>query len=169
MEGDWETTNSASFIGWVPTPPEHIEGFFELVTPTSEDVVFDLGSGDGRLLFAALEKGAGRVVGVELDSQLVKTARDTARSKGLEARAKFIEGDVRSADLREATAVFCYLCTEASMTLKPKLESQLKPGTKVVMETFSVPGWKPTKTAQIGWKEFYLYVMPPEREGIQPV
>ena len=165
MQDSWDTENTASFIGWVPTPPEHIEGFFELVEPTPSDVVFDLGSGDGRLLFKALEKGAGRVVGVDLDPQMVNTAREAARGKGVEAKASFIEGDVRSADLSYATVVFCYLCTEASITLKPKFEKELRPGTKVVMETFSVPGWKPVKTVQRGWKDFYLYVMPPERDG----
>ena len=103
-----------SFIGWVPTPHECIQGFFELVTVSPSDVVYDLGSGDGRLLFAALEKGVGRVVGVDLDTELVKKARDEAKSKGVEDRAKFIEGDVMDADLSDATLVFCDLFPTAS-------------------------------------------------------
>lgn len=151
-----------SFISWIPTPPEHIEGFFELVTPSQSDVVYDLGAGDGRLLFAAVEKGAGRGVGVELDPDRIRAAKELAKEKGLEDRVTFVESDVMYANLSDATIVFCYLSSSASMALKHKLQTELKPGTTVIMETFSVPGWKPARTANRGYKEFYLYTMPPQ-------
>ncbi|MFH1639299.1 MAG: class I SAM-dependent methyltransferase [Chloroflexota bacterium] len=150
-----------SFIGYVPTPPEHIEGFFELVPVAPSDVVYDLGSGDGRLLFSALERGAGKVVGVELDPERIHVARDTAESRGLLDRATFLQADVMDVNLSDASVVLCYLSTSASSALKTKFQSELRPGTRVVMETFSVPGWKPVKTANRGYKEFYLYIMPP--------
>ncbi len=152
----------ASFIGFIPTPTDHVDGFFELVSVSSSDVVYDLGSGDGRLLFAALDKGAGRAVGVELDSERVRIARETARSKGVEDKASFLAADVMEASLADASVVLCYLCSTASAALKPKFESELKPGTRVVMESFPVPGWKPVQTTKRGYKEFYLYVMPPQ-------
>ena len=151
-----------SFISFIPTSHEEVDRFFELAPVSSSDVVYDLGSGDGRLLFAALDKGAGRAVGVELNTEHIRTAEETAKNKGVEDRITFIEGDVMEASLSDATLVLCYLSTAASAALKPRLESELKPGTRVVMETFPVPGWKPVQTLDRGYKHFYLYIMPPE-------
>jgi SAM-dependent methyltransferase len=151
-----------SFISWVPTPPEHIDLFFELAPLSPDDVVYDLGSGDGRLLFAALEKGAGKAVGVELNPNHAHTARQKAKEKGLENKTTFIEADVMDVNLSEATVVLCYLITAASAALKPKFEAELKPGTRVVMESFPVPGWKALETRSRDYKTCYLYRMPPE-------
>jgi ribosomal protein L11 methylase PrmA len=153
-----------SFIGFIPTQPEYVSGFFELVNLLPSDVVYDLGSGDGRLLFAALEKGAGRVIGIDIDPERVLSARENAVKKGFQDRATFIESDVLNANLADASVVFCYLCTAASEALKPKFESELKTGTRVVMESFPVPGWQPSKTYSMGYKTFYLYVIPPAKE-----
>ena len=151
-----------SFITFIPTPLEHIGPFFELAPVSASDTVYDLGSGDGRLLFAAMEKGAGRAVGVELNPEHINTARAKAKEKGLEDKVTFINSDVMEADLSGATVIFCYLITAASAALKPKFESELKSGTRVVMESFPVPGWKPMKTMPLEYKTFYLYQMPPE-------
>ena len=153
-----------SFISWVPTPVEHIDPFFQLAPVSSSDVVYDLGSGDGRLLFAALEKGAGRAVGVELNPDHAKTAREKAKEKGLQEKVTFLEADVMDVDLSEATVVLCYLITAASAALKPKFEAELKSGTRVVMESFPIRGWKAVDIRIVtdGFKSFYLYRMPPE-------
>ena len=151
-----------SFISWVPTPFEHIAPFFELAPVSSSDVVYDLGSGDGRLLFAALDKGAARAVGVELDPNHAQTARDKAKEKGLQDKVTFLHADVMDVNLSEASLVLCYLITAASAALKPKFEAELKPGTRVVMESFPVPGWKPLETKSREYKTYYLYQMPPE-------
>ena len=135
-----------SFITFIPTPPEDIEGFFDLAPLSPSDVVYDLGSGDGRLLFAALERGAGRAVGVELDHERVLQARLSAKSKGVEDRVTIVEGDVLEVGIADATVVLCYLISAASAALKPKFESELKAGSRVVMETFPVPGWKAAET-----------------------
>ncbi len=153
-----------SFISWVPTPFDDIDNFFKLARVTSADVVYDLGSGDGRLLFAALDMGAGSAVGVELDPVQIDKAKKTAREKGVEDRVKFIQADVMDVDLSPATVVLCYLITAASAALKPKLEAELRPGTRVIMESFPVHGWKPIETRG-EYKVFYLYRMPPEPSG----
>jgi 16S rRNA G966 N2-methylase RsmD len=127
-----------------------------------------LGSGDGRLLFTALDKGAGKAVGVELDPERVRIASETARSKGLQDRVTFLQADVMEVNLANASVVLCYLCTAASAALKPKFESELNHGTRVVMESFPVPGWEPVRTTTIGWKQFYLYVIPPKRVEESP-
>ncbi len=157
-----------SFISFIPTPFEDIDTFFKLAPVSHIDVVYDLGSGDGRLLFSALEKGAGKIVGVELDSALAREARKTAGEKGVEDRATFLEADVMDVNLTDATVVLCYLFPSASAALKPKFELELKPGARVVMESFPIEGWKPDQTEMRGYKTFYLYVMPPgtvEQEG----
>ena len=151
-----------SFISFIPTEFEEIDNFFQLAPVSATDVVYDLGCGDGRLLFAALERGAGRAVGVDLDPARVREARDAAARKGWDDRASFIEGDVLEVDLSEATLVLCYLITEASKALKPRFESELRAGTRIVMESFPVPGWKPLDTRIDWYKTFYLYRMPPE-------
>ena len=149
-----------SYIGFIPTPPECVDGFFDLVTPGPSDVVYDLGSGDGRLLFAALKKGAGKVVGVDLNPELVQQAKETARLGGLQDRATFIQGDVMDVDLSDATMVFFYLFPTASEALKPKLEKELKPGSIVVIESFYIDEWQHIKSIDKGGKSFFLYKMP---------
>ena len=151
-----------SFIGFVPTPLECVDGFFELTTLSRSDVVYDLGSGDGRLLFAALERGAGRVVGVELDPELVHRARETAKSKGFEDRATFIEADVLDVNLADATILLCYLYPTASEELRTKFESELKPGARVVIESFYIDEWNPVRSIDKEGKSFFIYVMPAE-------
>jgi SAM-dependent methyltransferase len=162
-----------SFIEYIPTELIYLGGFFDLVSMSPTDVVYDLGCGDGRLLFAAIEKGAGRAVGVEIDHQVILLARDKAKEKRLEDKVTFLEGDILQTNLADATVVFCYLIGEASQALKPKFEAELNPGTRVVMELFPVPGWKPERMIEldggidygVGYRTFYLYVMPPKYES----
>jgi SAM-dependent methyltransferase len=149
-----------SFISFIPTAPEHIKGFLNLVTFSPSDIVYDLGCGDGRLLFAALEKGAGKGVGVEIDPEPLKVARVWARKKGLEKWVKFYEADILKINLSPASVIFAYLSSAAARKLKGKFARELKLGTRVVMEMFPIPGWKPDQVLEWG-TDFYLYTMPP--------
>src|SRR4030042_2034931 len=151
------------FVKWVPTPPQLIDTFFELAPGTADDVVYDRGSGDGRLLFSALEKGAGRCVGIDIDPDCVNTARETAKNKDLYQKVTFIEGDVLEQNLSEASVIFVYLIQSGIAFLRPKFETELRPGTRIVIETYSVQGWKPVTMKEAGKRFFYLYVTPPER------
>jgi SAM-dependent methyltransferase len=151
------------FIGWVPTQDEYINTFFDLAPLSASDVVYDLGSGDGRLLFAALEKGAGKCVGIDIDPEQVNTARESARKKGLDGKVRFIEADVLATDLSSASVILCYLYPTASAALRSKFENELKPGTRIIMESFPVPGWKPAKVGETKVRNFYSYTMPPEK------
>ncbi len=152
------------FVLWVPTMPKFIEGFFKLAPLSSSDVVYDLGSGDGRLLFAAIENGAGRCVGIDIDAKKVNEAKELAREKGMESKVMFIEGDFLDQDLSEATVILCYLFPEALRALQPKFEHELKPGTRIVSEVFTVPKWKENLVKEINNKNFNLYIMPPDKE-----
>lgn len=151
-----------SILPFIPTPYEDIEAFFELAPVSSSDVVYDLGSGDGRLLFTALEKGVCRAVGVEWEPRRVYEARETARKRSLEGKVIFVEADVMDVNLSEATVVLCYLLPVISAPLKLKFQSELKPGTRLVMESFPIWGWKPAQVKVHGHKPFFLYLMPPE-------
>ena len=151
------------FISWIPTQEEFISSFFEICPISTSDIVYDLGSGDGRLLFAALDKGAAKCVGIDIDPDRVKDAREVATRKGLNDKIKFIEADVLNVDLSEASVIFCYLCSTASAALKPKFEKELKQGTRIVMESFPIHGWKPIKETGMNGRNFYLYIMPPEK------
>ena len=149
---------------WVPTMPEFIEGFFEFGPLSSFDVVYDLGCGDGRLLFAALEKGAGRCVGIDIDPEKIREAKELAGENKVEERVAFIEGDFLEQDFSDATVIFCYLFPEAMNALRPKFEKELRPGTRIISEVFSVLKWKETETKTVNQKRFHLYIMPPETE-----
>jgi hypothetical protein len=96
----------------------------------------------------------------------VKVSREESKKRVLDGKVSFIEADVMQANFSAASVIFCYLLTTASAALKPKFEKELKAGTRVVMESFPVPGWKPVRTYEmdfgIGFRTFYLYVMPPE-------
>jgi SAM-dependent methyltransferase len=151
------------FINWVPTRPESIDAFFELAPVSPADIVYDLGSGDGRLLFAALERGAGQCVGIDIDGERVAVARETARARGLQDRVRFIEADVTETDLSSASVVLCYLYPSASYALRSKLEAELKPGARVVMEAFPIPGWKADSAIDIQEGKLYFYIMPIEK------
>lgn len=152
----------AYFVSFIPTSADEVRYFFDLAPVSAQDVVYDLGSGDGRLVFAAVERGAGKAVGVELNPAHVRECRDLARKKGLESRVSFIEADLMDVDLLDATLVVTYLFSSASAALKPKFEAELKPGTRVVMESFPVHGWKPKQIKSLEHRTFYLYSMPPE-------
>jgi hypothetical protein len=94
---------------------------------------------------------------------LINTSNGTAKEKGLDSRVRFIEDDFMGMDLSAATVVLGYILASASAALRPKFENELKPGTRVVMEKFPVPGWKPAAAKEVSGRSFYLYVMPPEK------
>jgi ribosomal protein L11 methylase PrmA len=130
---------------------------------SSSDIVYDIGSGDGRLLFKALEKGAGKCVGIDIDPERVREAKETAKRKKVASQITFIEADVMTVDLSQASLILCFLFPNASVALRPKLEKELKKGTKVVMESHLIPGWKPAVIKPQNDRHFYLYIMPPEK------
>ena len=103
-------------------------------------------------------------MGIDIDPKKINEAKETAREKGLDSKVTFIEGDFLDQDLSKATVILCYLFPEALRALKPKFERELKPGTRIVSEVFTVPGWKENEVIEVNRKHFNLYVMPPEKE-----
>lgn len=136
----------------------------ETAEVTSGDVVYDLGSGDGRIVITAAQKYGARSVGVELDRHLVEESEENIRNAKLDGRVTIIQGDFLKTSLDEATVVAVYLLTGANEKLRPILEKDLKPGTRVVAHDMGVPGWRWAREASVkveGITHFiYLYQVP---------
>lgn len=135
-----------------------------LAAVTPNDVVFDLGAGDGRIVIAAARDYGARGVGVELDAALVRESTDNARRAGVAERTEFRHGDVFAADLRDATVVTMYLLSGLVAKLEPKLLAELRPGTRIVAHDYGFPKWQPDRQIQIS-KNYMLYVVPARLAG----
>ena len=136
----------------------------ELGRVTSSDVVYDLGSGDGRIVIAAARDYGARGVGVEIDPALVAESNATARRLGLGDRVRFVEQDIFKTDLRGATVVTLYLGADLNRRLRPKLLAELPPGSRIVSHDFDMGDWKPDRIVRLqddGREHvLYLWVVP---------
>ncbi len=126
-------------VVWVPTPQELVEKMLDMAQVTPQDIVMDLGSGDGRNVIAAAKRGA-RAIGVEFNPEMVALSRRRAKEAGVADRATFIEGDMFEADISKATVLALFLLPSNLDKLAPKFLT-LKPGTRIVNNTFNVTGW----------------------------
>ena len=125
------------------------------------DVVYDLGSGDGRIVITAARKGKARGVGIELDATLVKKATDNAAAAGVADRVRFITGNVFTADISEASVVTLYLLQSINERLRPRLVRELRPGTRVVSHVFNMgPEWPPEKNKMVDRSPIFLWTIP---------
>lgn len=127
---------------YVPTVEEDVELMLDVAGVRPDDYVIDLGSGDGRIAIAAARRGA-IAHGVELDPELVELARSNAATAGVEERVAFLQGDIFAADIGRATVVTLYLFPDANLMLRPKLLAELRPGTRVVSNSFHMGEWQP--------------------------
>jgi len=134
-----------SVAPYVPTPPMVVERMLTIADVKPKDIVYDLGSGDGRIVIAAAQDMGAKSVGVELNTILAEDTTKRIKELGLEERARIIQGDLREVDLSEATVVTLYLLTSSNLELKPMFEKQLKPGTRIVSHDFVIMGWTPVK------------------------
>ena len=140
---DW-TNGEASFI---PTPLEVVDRMLELARVTKDDVVYDLGSGDGRIVIKAAKEYGARGVGIEIDPKLVKQSRAKAKEDGVSHLVEFRVQDAMKVDVSDATVVTLYLTSELNSKLRPILEKQLSPGARVVSHDHETKGWTPDKIA----------------------
>jgi ubiquinone/menaquinone biosynthesis C-methylase UbiE len=147
-------------VPFVPTPEKVVDRMLEVAKVGPNDVVYDLGSGDGRIVIAAAKKHGARGVGIDIDPERVKEARANARSAGVSDRVEFREADLFKTDLSEATVVTLYLLSSVNLQLRPKLLSELKPGTRIVSHAFDMGDWKPLKTEKVGSSTVYYWVVP---------
>jgi predicted RNA methylase len=153
---------------YVPSPIPVIQYMLKLADLKAGEVLFDLGAGDGRTVIMAAKSFGARAVGVELREDLAKKALGTIHSNGLADRVTIVNGDMFSVDLNSADVVFLYLTTSANEKIRPKLETELKKGVRIVSHDYEIVGWKPVKVEnfcenpKLGYPShtIYLYETP---------
>jgi SAM-dependent methyltransferase len=153
---------------WVPTHPAVVESMLDMANVTSTDVVVDLGSGDGRTVIAAARRGA-KAIGFEYNPELVEFSRKLAKDAGVADKATFVQGDMYEADFHDATVLALFLLPSNLEKLKDKILA-LKPGSRVVVNTFTVPGWDPDERKWLDkgcttWCEVKLHIVPAQIAG----
>lgn len=160
-----EPLPSERFTPFVPTPRAVVEKMLELAGVGPSDTVYDLGSGDGRIVIAAAQKYGSRAVGVEIRSTLWKQSSEEIAQLGLEKRARIVHDDMFEVDVGPATVVTLYQRTAVNDRLRPLLEKRLRPGARVVSVDFQIPDWTPTKVVRVRSEngneyKLFLYVRP---------
>jgi SAM-dependent methyltransferase len=161
---------------YVPTPWVIVQEMLKLADIRGEDVVYDLGSGDGRLVITAAKRFGARGVGVELQSELVEMARVGAEREGVADRVKFVQGDLFETDIRPASVVMLYLLPRFVTRLVPRFRAELKPGTRIVSHDYPLAPWPPDKELAMdvpekemisgtSWTRLYYYVVPARVQG----
>jgi SAM-dependent methyltransferase len=155
-------------VVWVPTPPELVEKMLDMAAVTPSDVVMDLGSGDGRNIIAAAKRGA-RAIGVEFNPDMVALSRRLAKEAGVSDKATFIEGDMFAADISGASVMALFLLPDNLDKLRDKF-LRLRPGTRIVLNTFGIHEWEPDVTEKIegacvSWCTAMLYIVPAQVAG----
>ena len=148
-------------VRFLPTPENVVEAMLQLAQVGPADVVYDLGSGDGRIPIMAAQKFGARGVGIEIDPALVHQSEENARKAGVDASVRFVVGDLFRADIREATVVALFLLPGMNIELIPKLKSQLRPGSRIVAHHFAMGDrWLPDETRDVNGLEIYLWRIP---------
>jgi SAM-dependent methyltransferase len=148
-------------VHFAATPQPVADAMLKLARVTSTDVVYDLGSGDGRIVILAAQKYGARGVGIEIDPRLVELSRMVARDGEVTDRVTFIEGDLFAADISPATVVTLWLTAGVNARLQPKLLRELRPGTRIVAHQFTIGQWPPEQTVRVDGEEIFLWTVPP--------
>ena len=145
-------------IRYVPSPLVVVEGMLDLANVCSDDVFFDLGSGDGRLVLAAARRGS-RAVGIDLDPRLVERSRNTAATEGLEDQVEFRVQNFFETALSTASVVALYLRDSVNLALRDKLRSELRPGSRIVSHSFAMEDWTPDRHITVDSKWLFLWTV----------
>jgi SAM-dependent methyltransferase len=162
-------------VPFITTPGDVVERMLELAGTRADDLVVDLGSGDGRIVIAAARKYGARGLGIELDDRLVQASRENARTAGVAERVQFVQGDVLLADFSKASVVTVYLLPELIGQLQSKF-MELRPGTRIVSHSFRMTGWRPDRSetmkvtkahpGQGDESTLYLWIVPADVRGV---
>ena len=168
-EGEWRPP-------FITTPPEVVERMLEMAGTRPDDLVIDLGSGDGRIVIAAAQKFGARGLGIELDAALVAKSRENARVTKVHDRVSFVQGDVLVADISRATVVTVYLLPALMAKLQSRFIGELAPGTRIVSHEFTMAGWLPDRSESVRLKarhqgqgdqsRLHLWIVPADVRGV---
>lgn len=140
--GSHGRADAVDLAPWVPTPQPVVDRMLELAELTGKDVLYDIGCGDGRIVITAARRYGTRGVGIDIDPAMIKASEGNAAAAGLERQVRFIAMDATKADFSEATVVSLYLLPESNALMRPLLEAQLRPKSRVVCHNYAIPGWE---------------------------
>ena len=160
-------------VPYVPTTESAVQEMLKLAGVSKNDVVYDLGCGDGRIVIEAAKTYGSRGVGIDINPERIAEARANAKKAGVEHLVRFEENDLFKADIKDATVVTLFLLSSVNLKLRPRLQAELKPGTRLVSNTFDMGDWKPEKEVQVGdstgeeWsglsKRLFLWTIPAKK------
>ncbi len=156
-------------VPYVPTHEKVVAEMLRVANVRKDDVLYDLGSGDGRIVITAARELGTRGTGIDIDPERVRDANENARRAGVTDKVKFMQGDIFDAKISDATVVTLYLLPSVNMRLRPKLLSELRPGTRIVSHNYDMGDWKPEKTIHVktpsGDHTVYDWVVPRRAAG----
>ena len=154
-------------VPYIPTPPEVAHAMLTLAGTGPDDVLYDLGSGDGRIVIAAARDfGVKKGVGIDLDQELIARAQKTAKREGLSDRADFRVADIFETDFGDATVLTLYLLEKINVQLRPRILSDLNPGTRVISHHFNMGDWTPDAEKIEQQRHIYMWIVPADVSGI---
>jgi predicted RNA methylase len=145
---------------FVPTPQEVVDAMLKLAKVTGNDVIYDLGSGDGRIPITAAKTYGARGVGIDIDPQRIAEANANLKTAGVGDKVRFLNQDLFTTDISQATVVTLYLLPSLNLKLIPKLNKELKPGTRIVSHAFDMGSAKPVETQNINGRTIYFWTVP---------
>ena len=156
-------------VVWVPTPQDLVDKMLDMAKVKPEDFVIDLGSGDGRTVISAAKRGA-HALGIEYNPDMVELSKRNATREGVSNKAEFVQADIFESDFSKATVITMFLMTDLNIRLRPIL-LELKPGTRIVSNTFTMQEWTPDESVSIedncvSWCNAYLWIIPAKAEGV---
>jgi ribosomal protein L11 methylase PrmA len=145
---------------YVPTPEQVVDAMLNVAKVTKNDVVYDLGCGDGRIVITAAQKFGARGVGIDIDPQRIEEATANAKKAGVTNRVKFMQADLFTTDISEASVVALYLLPSLNLKLRPKLMKELKPGTRIVSHAFDMGDWQAEQTLEVDGRRVFFWTIP---------
>ncbi|MGH7810068.1 MAG: SAM-dependent methyltransferase, partial [Candidatus Binatia bacterium] len=145
----WVSAQEGKIVPYVPTPQEVVDRMLELAQVKKGDVVYDLGSGDGRIVVTAAKKYGVRAIGFEIDPERIKESHANIKKAGVEKLVEIRQQDIRTVDLSGASVLTMYLLPEVNLMIRPNIWKQMKPGSRIVSHDFDMGDWKPLKTENI--------------------
>ncbi len=143
------SAQEGKIVPYVPTPQEVVDRMLELAQVKKGDVVYDLGSGDGRIVVTAAKKYGVKAIGFEIDPQRIKESHENIKKAGVENLVEIRQQDIRTVDLSAANVLTMYLLPEVNLMIRPNIWKQMKPGSRIVSHDFDMAEWKPLKTEYI--------------------
>lgn len=158
-----ETMTRTPDVPYVPTREAVVEGMLKLAKVNKDDVLYDLGCGDGRIVITAAKQYGATGTGVDINPERISEANQNAKEAGVTDKVKFVEGDLFETDFSKATVVTLYLLPNINLKLRPILLEQLKPGTRIVSHAFDMGDWEPEQTINVDGSTIYMWTVPEKK------